>query len=162
VGVVELDSAFEGYVEMEAISPAFSRVLRGGTFDEAAGAELQPMPHTLSAVPQGSHKRSDLHVKRSASYPRDRLDEIMIALGFYEVQTVRNRIYTLQLASVADARDAFTDICEWLEATGGADRATFEVVRRLHPKPASHKLPLYVPASAEHGGGEAEQRAGAT
>lgn len=144
VEIIDQDHSFKGYLESETLADAFESI-----------AELERQYAPISAFPLGKlelapvpfdrHKRSDLHVKRSATTAQDELDQLLLAAGFYEVRTQRNRIYTLQCEDVRDARKIFQLLRQHIMESGGARIVNFEIVGKFYRKPKTFEVVKYLP-----------------
>jgi len=143
VGIVQEDPDFEGYIEFETLSPRFEAPIARKPYEPHRSFPFQGF--ALSDVPPHKHKHADLHVKRVASDARDQLDVDLAKAGFYEVQTERNRIYTLQCEDVADAKRIFVLLRDFFEVAGGVKQVNFEVISKFLRKPEDLRLPKYLP-----------------
>jgi hypothetical protein len=143
VKIVEADPDFEGYIEFETLSPRFEAPIALRPYEPGRPFPLPCL--ALSDVPPDKHKHADLHVKRPASDTRDQLDADLTKAGFYEVQTERNRIYTLQCEDANDAREIFLLLRDFFCIAGGAKQVNFEVISKFMRKPKDLRLPRCLP-----------------
>jgi hypothetical protein len=143
VKITQSDAEFEGYIEFETLSSRFEARLSRAPYNPDRPFPLPRLP--ISEVPLNKHKGADLHVKRAAVVSRDQLDIDMLDAGFYEVQTERNRIYTLQCEDARDAKRLFNLLRQYLSVAGGADQVNFEVISKFLRKPKDLHLPRYMP-----------------
>lgn len=144
--ILKQDDQFEGYIECETLSEKFSIKYADSQNKKSQLTKPFPLPIFRTVeVPPNKHKKADLHVKRDNTIPRDELDVLMLASGFYEVWTPRNRIYTLQLESAVDAKAIFFKLKDFFHNTGGIKQLNFEVIGNLVRFPNDFKMAKFLP-----------------
>jgi hypothetical protein len=142
------DADFTGYIEFETLTAGFEVDLTSLIYNPPFPF---PLPQfSLSEVPPDKHKHADLHVKRPATWSIDGLDAELIRTGFYEVNTERNRIYTLQCEAASDANQVFLILRDFLNIAGGAMQVNFEVIGRFVRKPYDFRVARYLPVQSDH------------
>jgi hypothetical protein len=144
--ILKQDEQFKGYIECETLSEKFSIKYADSQIKKFQLTKPFPLPlFKTIEVPPNKHKQADLHVKRHKAMPRDELDTLMLASGFYEVWTPRSRIYTLQLESAVDAKALFLKLKDFFHVTGGIKQLNFEVIGNLIRFPNDFKMAKFLP-----------------
>jgi len=144
--ILKNDDSFIGYIEQEILSNKYSVNYSNYKFFKSNLGNQFPLPKFMvHDVPPSKHKHADLHVKRDKATPRDKLDDNLLASGFYEVWTPRNRIFTLQLECTQDAKSIFTLLKKYFNLTGGIKQLNFEVIGNLVRFPKEFKMAKYLP-----------------
>ncbi|GAB6040172.1 hypothetical protein [Endothiovibrio diazotrophicus] len=145
IDILKNDAHFLGYIEMESLTPRYSREYQPKFLPDQVCCHLPNIKTHFIEVGLDNHKKADLHVKRGINEKFDKLDFLLLEYGFYKVLTPRNRIYTLQLASVSDARTLFDYLNNFFSIYGGAKQLNFEVVGRLRRFPEDFPIVDMVP-----------------
>jgi len=134
--ILKNDSSFVGYIESETLYGKFST-----NFEERREFDSRlhfPLPIMKTVrVPHSSHKMADLHVKKEGDAEKDDLDRILSCHGFYEVNTPRHRIYTLQTQHISDAKKIYYILRQYFYQAGGIKQLNFEMVGKLKKFPCN-------------------------
>lgn len=142
VEILAEDPNFKGYIESEHVPGRRKAKFVMPSFVNNAPFPFRPCEMIKAIPPQ--HKACDIHTKRHLDMTRDRLDEIFYAHGFYEVHTLRHRIYTIQLETVADGVKAFEQLKDYFSKVGGVKEMYLEITAGFWRKPQDFPVPTLV------------------
>lgn len=144
--IVKKDKNFIGHISRETISDKF--IVRYSEKKSKNFILARPFPLTILKTVDTLHdpyKKADLHVKRSISTKVNYVDSILVEKGFSEVWTKDNRLYTIQIESVEDAKKIFKLLKQYFDEVGGIDQLSFEIVNEVIKFPHDLKMTEVLP-----------------
>jgi hypothetical protein len=134
IALLRRDARFEGYAESETVSEDYCvKFDNFHNYDPSVEFPLRGLK-TIQ-LPDGNHKTTDIHVKRSVETKRDSLDSLLNESGFYEIHTPRNRIFTLHTEWIGDAKTIFAQLKDYFPKSGGVKGMEMEVVSDFYRSP---------------------------
>lgn len=141
VEILKRDESFIGHISRETISDKFITRYLDETSEDFVLSKSFPLIN-LNAIDiiHDPYKKADLHVKRSLSKSKNDLDLVLVKTGFSEVWTTENRIYTIQIESVRDAKNIFKLLKKYFDEVGGINQLSFEIVNEVIKFPTDLKM----------------------
>ncbi len=133
------DHDFKGYIESEHVPERRKAQFSLPSFVGKIPFPFEPC-EMIEALPP-KYKACDIHTKRPLDIPRDGLDDLFHAHGFYEVHTPRHRIYTIQIETIADGVKAFELLKDYFGQVGGVKQIYLEITAGFWRKPYDFPVP---------------------
>ncbi len=133
---LEHEKEMNGYIECEEVNKESIARFTERTYEARKRFPLSRQEFVKAK------RGADIHVFRSRerSHIGDTLDQRLTAIGFYEVWTKQERIWTLLLENPADAEIAYQKLKTHFEKAGGITKIEKEVVCRLETMPSNFSL----------------------
>jgi len=129
VAILLKDPTFHGYMELEMLLPGYEM-----TFEEKKYNPRREFPIREVRFVDGK-KKADVHIFRDYDGQGDRLDQLLLDNGFYEVRTPKSRIWTLLVGSLSEFHHYRRILPEYFRAAGGVKKLEFEIVGRMDASP---------------------------
>jgi len=144
VEAIRSERDFEGYIESEIVPNEYNIEFNQSQIDKPRERCVKIPKFELVHVSEGKHKACDIHMKRPYVAPRDKLDDLLLDAGCYEVHTPRSRIYTLQFESGRDGIAAFDFFKKFFTQNGGMNHIYLEIAKDMYKEPANFEFVPYV------------------
>lgn len=126
--LISADPAFNGYVESESCTDhlTVNMPFRAGDSDvtNIAFPDLPMM---------AKERKADIHVYLPIDSPFAEVDRFLLDHHFYLVETPKSRVYTLGLASMADAKPLYKLLRDHFQEHGGIKKIECEPVDHIRP-----------------------------
>lgn len=128
------DKDMYGYMECEHVTEESVTKFTQTGYKPTTSFPLQNAP--FEAV----IRAADIHIFRDKNTPYDELDSLLEQVGFYEVLTPDERIWTFLLGSAQDAENIYKDLITYFATVGGISKIEKEVVKLIAPAPESFPM----------------------
>lgn len=128
------DKDMYGYMECEYVTSESVTKFMQADYESVSSFPLRDVP--FEAV----HRAADIHIFRAKDTPCDELDNLLEQVGFYEVLTPDERIWTLLLGSAQDAEIIYKDLITYFTTAGGISKIEKEVVRLIASAPETFPM----------------------